>query len=364
MAFAIIRTEKRNASNNVGSIKHNFRDCLQENLKENINQARSSMNHYYGIKTAKDMFTYVKDNINPLVSRKDNVILMEVLLTASPEYFAGKNEGEIKKWFNDNIDFMKQKYGDNFVCAQLHLDETTPHIHCYVKPVERVIEQGKEVCKLNAKKLFNRDELLALQEEYPKFLQTRGHNLTRGSEKSVSKHQDLKTYYKEVNKAVGKEIKVVDKLGEEINKIIDNVEVPLLSTPKTVKEIIKKVVYEQVKKSLKKYHYAISQFKVMEKEIKLNITLKTKLEEVKKDIEEIDDVKQKNIQLNKELTSAIDRNKKYISELEQAKQENEKLKKDVGNRFELLKENYQKELQKQQQEINKLTKGKDKNLSL
>ena len=65
-------------------------------------------------------------------TRKDAVVLLDGLFTASPEFFEGKTTQEIKKYFEDCLDFYVKEYcqGDitRVLNAVIHLDETTPHM--------------------------------------------------------------------------------------------------------------------------------------------------------------------------------------------------------------------------------------------
>lgn len=84
-------------------------------------------------------------------TRKDAVVLLDGLFTASPEFFEGKTKQEIKKYFEDCLDFYVKEYcqGDEtrVLNAVIHLDETTPHMQVASIPVY-TSESGN---RLNAK---------------------------------------------------------------------------------------------------------------------------------------------------------------------------------------------------------------------
>ena len=84
-------------------------------------------------------------------TRKDAVVLLDGLFTASPEFFEGKKTQEIKKYFEDCLDFYVKEYcqGDEtrVLNAVIHLDETTPHMQVASIPVY-TSESGN---RLNAK---------------------------------------------------------------------------------------------------------------------------------------------------------------------------------------------------------------------
>lgn len=99
-----------------------------------------------------DLVSKVKNKIGSQKYRSDAVLTVEMLLSASAEYFRpnaphqggiyGKNRLDnfvdaVVKWLDDS-------WGDRIVKAELHLDEMTPHIHAYLVPLD---QRGKLNCK-------------------------------------------------------------------------------------------------------------------------------------------------------------------------------------------------------------------------
>ncbi len=64
--------------------------------------------------------------------RKDSIVLLDALYTASPEYFEGKTQEEILDYFQECLDFHVKMYcqGDKsrVINAVVHFDEKTPHM--------------------------------------------------------------------------------------------------------------------------------------------------------------------------------------------------------------------------------------------
>lgn len=84
-------------------------------------------------------------------TRKDAVVLLDGLFTASPEFFANKSDNEINKYFEDCLEFYVKEFcqGDKtrVLNAVIHLDEATPHMQVASIPVY-TSESGN---RLNAK---------------------------------------------------------------------------------------------------------------------------------------------------------------------------------------------------------------------
>lgn len=128
----------------------------------------------------------------PRTVREDQVRAVEIVLTASPDWFKRGEDRQAEdvrgsQWVTDNLDFLKNKYGEkNVVSFTLHQDETTPHIHAVVIPLT---EKGR----LSADTLFNPETLTQLQTDYAQAMAP--HGLERGVEGSRRQHQDMKQVY-------------------------------------------------------------------------------------------------------------------------------------------------------------------------
>lgn len=151
--------------------------------------------------------------------KNKSVICNNLIVSASPTFFR-ENGGDwgkvdyqekLEQWTQRNVKYFKEKYGDNFISATLHLDEATPHLHVFITPMEEITRKKKrskadiaankpnetfKAHQFNGKKLFNQSRLLQLQDEYPAYFDDMG--LKRGKKGSDAKHIAVKDYYKDV----------------------------------------------------------------------------------------------------------------------------------------------------------------------
>uniref|UniRef100_UPI000D07E11B MobV family relaxase n=1 Tax=Chlorogloea sp. CCALA 695 TaxID=2107693 RepID=UPI000D07E11B len=149
-----------------------------------------------------DLETLVRQHIGEQTIRKNAVLAVEFLLTASPEYFrpddpskAGHYEEQRLEDFQQSAcQWLVNRYGERIVRAELHLDESTPHIHAYMVPLD---EKGK----LNCRALLggSRYRLSELQDDFAQAMATLG--LERGIKGSKAKHTEISKYYAAVNSA-------------------------------------------------------------------------------------------------------------------------------------------------------------------
>ena len=112
-------------------------------------------------------------------TRSDSVRVVEVLVTASPEFFKGKKKAEIKAYFQEALDFIQQHQNlRTIISAVVHMDEKTPHMHlCFVP-----LTEGK---RLSAKEIVgNKKKLTWWQDEFWKHMVKKYPDLERGESAS------------------------------------------------------------------------------------------------------------------------------------------------------------------------------------
>ena len=69
-------------------------------------------------------------------TRKDSVRVVEVLFTATPEFFKGKKLPEIRQYFEETLHFFVQHQSrETIISAVVHMDEKTAHMHLSFVPL-------------------------------------------------------------------------------------------------------------------------------------------------------------------------------------------------------------------------------------
>ena len=189
MLFAILRTAKLKSFGEIGgSLSHNYRNRSTPNADPQLTQKNE-----HSLPNAELVMSSIKDKL-PEKRRKDAVLCVEYLITASPDWI-GWNRLEEKKYFDDAKKWLEDRHGkDNVIATTIHRDESTPHMIAYVVP----LVDGK----LNAKKfLGGREKLSKMQTDFATNVgQSVG--LVRGLEGSKAEHQTIKKYYTNIDTAV------------------------------------------------------------------------------------------------------------------------------------------------------------------
>ena len=203
MPYAIVRIAKLKQVNIAGSAMHVSRGRNTPNANASLLEENQTLIYY------DDRHSPLKEVVHQKIHsvpqkhkiRTDAVHCVEILLTASPEYFRPDDPSKygdyqadkLADWTAATVKWLKQEYGDKIVRAELHLDEATPHIHAYLVPTD---ENGQ----LNFKKIFGgRAKMFAFQDSYAAATQHLG--LERGVKNSQAEHTTVKDYYSVVNAA-------------------------------------------------------------------------------------------------------------------------------------------------------------------
>lgn len=85
-------------------------------------------------------------------TRSDSVRVVEALVTATPEFFQGKKESEIRAYFQEALTFIQQNQDPKtIISAVVHMDEC-----CFSKRMRKVFKKNEksmlQFCNKNSKK--------------------------------------------------------------------------------------------------------------------------------------------------------------------------------------------------------------------
>lgn len=202
MPYAVLNFDKCKSSQ-IGSIDHhNNRRHTPPNVdpsRLHLNEAlvgegrpiqdlvKNHLDKNYSATTTRKTKEGIKQV--PLKIRKDATVAVNIVLSASPEYFRPDNpakvgeydQEQLEPWISANLKYLKKEYGENLVSATLHLDEDTPHIHATVVP----LKEGRLVGK---KMFFNGAKHMASHhDKYHEYIGELG--IFRGEKASISKNE-------------------------------------------------------------------------------------------------------------------------------------------------------------------------------
>ena len=115
-------------------------------------------------------------------TRRDSTMLIDTLITASPEFFTSRSKQEVQAYFTEAAAFIEKKVGKgNIFSAVVHMDEKTPHLHLCFTPIT---EDGR----LSAKEILgNRAQLSKWQDEFQAHMKKAFPVLKRGESALVTR---------------------------------------------------------------------------------------------------------------------------------------------------------------------------------
>lgn len=307
MSFAILRVEKIKNQGAIAAIgKHNERERETPNADYNITPENKTL-------VGDDSLSYLEawqEKTKDLKIRSNAVLALEVVLTYSPEAKIQQSQN-FEAWQAKNIQFLKDTFGeDNILKAKLHIDETTPHIHAVIVPID---DKGK----LNARAFTGgREKLRDMQTSYAEYMQD--FKLNRGIENSRAEHIPLKKFY-----GAMQDNKITQEItAEEVQpKIIKKT---FLSTHIETDETVAKRINERIKPDMEQARI----YKAFNQEIKKRYNI---LENLKNTYHKIIDIfkglKPEQVQeLSKQADKMREQNREQERQERQRKREMEKSK--------------------------------------
>lgn len=131
--------------------------------------------------------------------RKDAVVLVEGLITASPQWFDVHTDDDARAFFADAKTFVENYFGrDNLLHFTIHADESTPHVHFGATP----IKDGS----LSWKNFFgNKNDLTKFQDSFYEQV-SKKYGMNRGEVGSGARHYSVRDYKSQELRKLDREI--------------------------------------------------------------------------------------------------------------------------------------------------------------
>lgn len=198
MATTILRFEKVKSFANIrqsGAHQHRHHKNTS-----NADPVRKHLN--VALVGTDNMARDVQDRLDDLTTlpRRNAVLCMDGLITLSPEAFfnaEGMPDNAALEIFVDATDqWLQERFGKNLVSSVLHLDESSPHIHITIVPLDEKSD-GRRV--LNARDLFNKWNLSQLQREYNETMRRVMPTLKAPNYGGTAQHTKIKHFYAELD---------------------------------------------------------------------------------------------------------------------------------------------------------------------
>ena len=224
-------------------------------------------------------------------TKNESVLCTELMLSASPTLFyeCEKNEeglfkyidgepcfikdsegnripieGATEKFIMHNHNFLKEKYGDNYIFGIAHLDESTPHLSAIVCATNKNKINGKEALahkawfgkKVDKKNNIYINKLEDLHTEYAEHNKEIFPNIERGKNKTPVKAQTIRDYYANLSERKKKELEYKQEKANEIERLKEENHMTKLTAAKEIQanqNVLKKLAKElEIERALPK----------------------------------------------------------------------------------------------------------------
>ena len=341
MSFAICRMQKMKSHDLKGIQFHNQRE-RESKTNSDIDKERSHKNYDFVNDENIDYNERVKEIIESQKTgsrktRKDAVLVNELLVTSDRDFFERLDPVEQKRFFEESFKLFSERYGEqNIAYATVHNDEKTPHLHIGVVPMRDGKLQGKNV--------FNRAELLWMQDKFPEHMQKLGFDLERGEKGSDRQHIETTKYKKQT---LEKEIDFLEKnivtkkdeLTAFIGKVESDLTVPAKRQTKNVevptgeKNLFGKEKTKTVKKPTENVIILRTDYKKLVAAAQDNEKLKSHMKNMltTDTARENQDLKQENKQLKEKYNGLVQRFNANTGDYNNLLEENRSLKSRVSD---------------------------------
>lgn len=209
MPYAIIRHEKIKT---IGNLKASAEHTFRERPTDNADASKTHLNEHDGAISSDEVVQRFQQEF-PEKLRKNGVLAVEYLMTASPEWWEKASAEQQAEFFKRSREFLYERHGkENVLYTGTQLDESTPHMVAYVLPRD---DKGR----MNAAHFLDgRKKLSECQDTYAEKVKSLG--LERGIEGSTAKHERVKRHYGLLKLADKREpeLSTKDKLSITIGK--------------------------------------------------------------------------------------------------------------------------------------------------
>lgn len=195
--YAIMRCKKLTG---MGSVASALQHCYRERETPNADAERTPENHCSVSQSADEAMGKLRELL-PEKRRKDAVLCVEYVMTASPEWWKEATPRQQAEFFARSEQWLENKYGkDRVVAAVVHRDEATPHLSAFVVPLT---QDGR----LSAKEFIGgRSKMRDDQSTYAESVKKLG--LERGIEGSRATHQTVQHYYESINRGTRSQVSI------------------------------------------------------------------------------------------------------------------------------------------------------------
>lgn len=316
---------KKNTRGAVKGLSIHFERKTSNHSNEEIDVERSYLNQDL-MHDNSDMISRFDERLeNVYCMKREDVKALGTWVVTLPEELKNEPQENQNRFFEETKNFLDERYGkENAVCAVVHFDESTPHLHYAFIPV--TFDEKKQREKVSAKEVLNRKDLQTFHDDLDKHLKEKLPFYEKGilNDKTLpfENVEEIKKYndeLKQLTKQKQKEISELTKVKQEfqqkketlkgkvrdidyvyrVNNNFEDFERKLKRTT-----FGKRIISEDDLKKLGNTFNSLESKAISQ--TRINDKLKEKLVKTEREYKQVKDRRDELIQENKELEGKID----------------------------------------------------------
>lgn len=215
---------KKNTRGSVKGLSIHFERKTDNHSNEEINVERSHLNQDL-MQDNSDMISRFDERLeNVYCMKREDVKVLGTWVVTLPEELKNEPQENQNRFFEETKNFLDERYGkENAVCAVIHFDETTPHLHYAFIPV--TFDEKKQREKVSAKEVLNRKDLQTFHDDLDKHLKEKLPFYEKGilNDKTLpfENVEEIKKYndeLKQLKEQKQKEISEIKKVKQEFQR--------------------------------------------------------------------------------------------------------------------------------------------------
>ena len=316
---------KKNTRGSVKGLSIHFERKTDNHSNEEIDVSRSYLNQDL-MQDNSDMISRFDERLeNVYCMKREDVKALGTWVVTLPDELKNEKQNNQNKFFEETKEFLDKRYGkENVVCAVVHYDETTPHLHYAFIPV--TFDEKKQREKVSAKEVLNRKDLQTFHDDLDKHLkeklpfyekgilndktlpfenveQVKKYNdelkkLTEEKQKEITELKKVKQEFQHKKETLKGKVRDIDYVYR-INNNFEDFERKLKRTT-----FGKRIISEEDLKTLGNTFNSLESKAI--KQTRINDKLKEKFEKTERDYKQVKSRRDELIQENEELERKID----------------------------------------------------------
>ncbi|MFS7414344.1 MobV family relaxase [Carnobacterium maltaromaticum] len=316
---------KKNTRGSVKGLSIHFERKTDNHSNEEIDVSRSYLNQDL-MQDNSDMISRFDERLeNVYCMKREDVKALGTWVVTLPDELKNEKQNNQNKFFEETKEFLDKRYGkENVVCAVVHYDETTPHLHYAFIPI--TFDEKKQREKVSAKEVLNRKDLQTFHDDLDKHLkeklpfyekgilndktlpfenveQVKKYNdelkkLTEEKQKEITELKKVKQEFQHKKETLKGKVRDIDYVYR-INNNFEDFERKLKRTT-----FGKRIISEEDLKKLGNTFNSLESKAI--KQTRINDKLKEKFEKTERDYKQVKSRRDELIQENEELERKID----------------------------------------------------------